>query len=112
MSTQKLNRDVRAENLIVAGVVEGDLYVSRKLELESTARITGNVSAAAIAIAEGAIIDGKLETTEDSTVTSFSERRTSWITALIRQFFDPRSRDVSTEPVVQSPADSRASRKE
>ena len=84
---------IRAQNLVVAGEVEGDLLIAGKLELEPTARITGSLSAPEIAIAEGAIIEGQIQTPEKSRVISFTQKRTNGITALVRQFFESRTRE-------------------
>lgn len=85
---------IRALNVLVAGEVEGDIVVDGKLELEPTARITGNLTAPVIAIAEGAVIEGEMQTAEKSKVTKFKEKRKSAIPALAQRlsgFREPES---------------------
>ncbi len=60
---------------LVAGLIDGELVVSGKLEVRATARIKGNVTAAQIAIAEGAVVEADIVVTTQSPVQRFSERR-------------------------------------
>jgi cytoskeletal protein CcmA (bactofilin family) len=57
--TGKVNADIHARNVSVAGAVRGDIG-GRKVQLLRTARVWGNISASAITTEEGAFIDGKL----------------------------------------------------
>jgi cytoskeletal protein CcmA (bactofilin family) len=66
---------IRAGNVIVSGHVEGDIYASGRVEITDTARITGTVSAEAIAVAEGAVVEGIMKTTSHSEPTDFVEKR-------------------------------------
>ena len=66
---------IRAGNVIVSGHVEGDIIVSGRVEITDTAKITGTVSAAAIAVAEGAVVEGVMRTTSQSEPTEFIEKR-------------------------------------
>jgi cytoskeletal protein CcmA (bactofilin family) len=68
---------IRAANVIVAGHVEGDIIARGKVEIMDTARITGTVSAEAIAVAEGAVVEGVMRTTGQSEPTAFVEKRKS-----------------------------------
>jgi cytoskeletal protein CcmA (bactofilin family) len=68
---------IRAENVVVSGHVEGDIFAVGKVEITDTARITGTVSAAAIAVAEGAVVEGIMKTTGQSEPTEFIEKRQS-----------------------------------
>jgi cytoskeletal protein CcmA (bactofilin family) len=69
------NGHVRARRAIVAGRMSGSLRVEDKLEIGYTAVIHGNVSAASIAIAKGAVIDGEIEVTSGDSVQRFDEKR-------------------------------------
>ena len=53
--------NITAEELNCSGVIVGDISVKGALVLESTARITGNISAGTMAMARGAVIKGKLD---------------------------------------------------
>lgn len=57
--TAKINADIHAKNVSVAGAVRGNIS-GNKVQLLRTARVWGNISAAAITTEEGAFIDGKL----------------------------------------------------
>ena len=71
------NGTVRAGNVIVAGHVDGDIVASGNVEITNTARITGTVSGEAIAVAEGAVVEGVMKTTGHSDPTEFTEKRQS-----------------------------------
>jgi cytoskeletal protein CcmA (bactofilin family) len=66
---------IKAGNVIVAGHVEGDIVAGGNVEITDTARITGTVSGEAIAVAEGAVVDGVMKTTGPDTPTEFVEKR-------------------------------------
>ena len=66
---------IKASNVIVAGHVEGDIVAMGKVEITSTAKITGTVTGEAIAVAEGAIVEGVMRTTGQSEPQEFVEKR-------------------------------------
>ncbi len=66
---------IRAANVIVSGHVEGEIIASGRVEITDTAKITGTVSAVAIAVAEGAVVEGVMKTTSHSEPTEFIEKR-------------------------------------
>ena len=66
---------IRAGNVIVSGHVEGDIFASGRVEITDTAKITGTVSAEAIAVAEGAVVEGIMKTSSHSEPTGFVEKR-------------------------------------
>ena len=66
---------IRASNVIVAGHVEGDIHAEGCVEIADTAKITGTVSGEAIAVAEGAVVDGVMKTTGKADPTEFVEKR-------------------------------------
>ena len=66
---------IRANNVIVAGHVEGDIYANGKVEITTTAKIIGTVTAEAIAVAEGAVVEGAMKTTGKSEPLEFVEKR-------------------------------------
>ncbi len=68
---------IQADNVIVAGHIEGDINAKGKVEITNTAKITGTVTAAAIAVAEGAIVEGVMKTTGQSEPLEFVEKRES-----------------------------------
>lgn len=68
---------IRAGNVIVAGNVEGDIEASGCVEITDTARITGTVSGEAIAVAEGAVVEGVMKTNSQAIPTEFIEKRST-----------------------------------
>jgi len=68
---------IRAANVIVAGHVEGDIIASGRVEITDTARISGTVSGEAIAVAEGAVVEGIMKTTGQPEPLEFVEKRQS-----------------------------------
>ena len=68
---------IKAGHVIVAGHVEGDIIADGRVEITSTAKVTGTVSGEAIAVAEGAIVEGITKTTGRTDPTEFIEKRQS-----------------------------------
>jgi cytoskeletal protein CcmA (bactofilin family) len=66
---------IRARNVIIAGTLEGDAKATQNLEVAATAHITGSLSAHALAIEEGAVVEGGMSTSSDAGVARFEERR-------------------------------------
>ena len=66
---------LKAGNVIIAGHVDGDIIADDKVEITESARITGTVSAEAIAVAEGAIVEGVMKTTGKTEPVEFVEKR-------------------------------------
>ena len=68
---------ISAGNVVVSGHVEGDIIATNNVEITATARITGTVSGQAIAVAEGAVVEGVMKTTSQSTPVEFVEKRSA-----------------------------------
>lgn len=66
---------IRATDVIVAGRVEGDIVADAKVEITDTARITGTVTGNAIAVAEGAVVEGVMKTNGPNDPLEFVEKR-------------------------------------
>jgi cytoskeletal protein CcmA (bactofilin family) len=66
---------IRAANVIVSGHIEGDIIAAGRVEITDTARIAGTVSAEAIAVAEGAVVEGVMKTTGPADPVEFVEKR-------------------------------------
>lgn len=69
------NGSIKADNIIIAGHVEGDIIAACNVEITATARISGTVTAEAIAVAEGAIVEGIMKTTGPGDPQEFVEKR-------------------------------------
>ncbi len=66
---------IKADNVIIAGHLEGDIIADGNIEITATARISGTVTAGAIAVAEGAIVEGVMKTTGPGDPQEFVEKR-------------------------------------
>lgn len=66
---------IRAHSVIVGGTIEGDIEASNSVEISETARISGTVAGEAIAVAEGAVVDGVMMTSGKNEPTKFVEKR-------------------------------------
>ncbi len=66
---------IRADSVIVSGRVEGDIIAVEQVEITASARITGTVAGEAIAVAEGAVVDGMVTTSSQKKPIEFVEKR-------------------------------------
>jgi cytoskeletal protein CcmA (bactofilin family) len=64
-----------ADNVILAGTVEGDVIARERVEVGQSARVSGSISGVSIAVAEGAIIEGEISVQSGGTATRFTEKR-------------------------------------
>lgn len=55
-----ISADVHAANAVVAGEIRGNLNVAERLELESTARVLGDVRTKVLVVTSGAMINGRI----------------------------------------------------
>jgi cytoskeletal protein CcmA (bactofilin family) len=65
--------NIKADTVIVKGRVEGCIRAYFKIEVRPSARIKGNLSSPLIAVAEGALVQGRVS--PDSMITRFTDRR-------------------------------------
>ena len=66
---------IKSTDVIVAGHVRGDIVAAGKVEITDSAQITGTVSGEAIAVAEGAVVEGVMKTTGPAEPLEFVEKR-------------------------------------
>lgn len=71
------NGTIRAGHVIVAGHLDGDIEATGRVEITDTARISGTVVGEAIAVAEGAVVEGVMRTTGRTDPVEFVEKRKS-----------------------------------
>jgi cytoskeletal protein CcmA (bactofilin family) len=62
----RIAANVSASNATIAGEIRGNLTVGDRLELESTARVRGDVTTKILVVASGATIDGNVHMSSDS----------------------------------------------
>src|SRR5436305_13923184 len=53
--------DLAAKTIVISGAVAGNVVASVKVELQPTASVTGDIVSPVIAMAEGAVVVGKLD---------------------------------------------------
>lgn len=58
-----INGDINAQNVLISGKVEGDIIANGKIELLSTGKIVGNITAKSLVIDEDACFDGRCSMT-------------------------------------------------
>ena len=73
----EMKGEIKAENMIIEGEVEGEVVVRNKIEVRSSGRFKGNVACKQIAIEEGALFRGdvNMDNGREITPTYFKEKR-------------------------------------
>lgn len=66
---------LKANDIVVAGIVEGDVVAKQRVEILGSARVTGSLSGNSIAVAEGAVIEGEIKVMSGGAPTTFQEKR-------------------------------------
>ena len=66
---------LNATDIVVAGIVEGDVVAKQRVEILGSARVSGSLAGNSIAVAEGAIIEGEIKVTSGAEPTTFQEKR-------------------------------------
>jgi cytoskeletal protein CcmA (bactofilin family) len=67
--TARINADIHAKNISIAGAVRGSVF-GKKVQLLRTGRVWGDISATALTTEEGAFIDGKISMVSHEASTS------------------------------------------
>jgi len=57
----KVQGDISATHITVAGLVRGDLMASGKVELSPTCQLVGSVQSKVLTVREGAVVKGKIK---------------------------------------------------
>lgn len=55
--------DIHAADIVVQGQVFGSMTADRRVEIDATADIEGEISAPVVRVADGAVLSGRVETT-------------------------------------------------
>ena len=58
--------DIMAAGIVVAGAVHGSLLAEERIQAQVGADLQGDISAPRIAVADGAVVNGKIETVASS----------------------------------------------
>jgi len=72
-----LGLSIEADSVVVAGEVNGDITARRKITLEPTARVTGNLCTPGIVIREGATLEGRIVINTDEVPAKPEDARAS-----------------------------------
>lgn len=71
----KVNGDITSQNVIISGKVDGDIVAHGKLELLSTAKLVGNITARSLVIDEDASFDGRCTMTTNNGETNTADTK-------------------------------------
>jgi len=63
-----IEANIKSNNAIIAGRVKGNLKVEEKIELNSTARLLGDINCQSLSIEEGAVLHGRCKVGGDAKV--------------------------------------------
>ena len=92
--------NIRAPNVMIDGVVEGDVYASGKLELAAKARVLGNVHYNLVEMQLGSVVNGQMVSlAETQDVLSATEGATEGAT----EEADQGSQEAFEEDIEMSP---------
>ena len=58
--------DITATGIVVAGAVEGSLKAEERVQIQNGADLGGDVSAPRVILADGAIVNGRIETVAET----------------------------------------------
>jgi cytoskeletal protein CcmA (bactofilin family) len=62
--TARVDADVAARDVVILGVLNGNVTAAVRVELRKGGNLTGNIRAARLSIEEGALLSGKVELTQ------------------------------------------------
>jgi cytoskeletal protein CcmA (bactofilin family) len=66
---------IRADDVILAGELDGELLARGRVEITASARVRGKVVGNGIAISEGAVVEADLKSLGEADIVKFDERR-------------------------------------
>lgn len=62
-------------DVIVSGIVDGDVVARQRVEITGTAQVNGSLSGQSIAVEEGAVIEGDIKVLSGDAPITFREKR-------------------------------------
>jgi cytoskeletal protein CcmA (bactofilin family) len=93
--TAKINADINARNISIAGAVRGNVS-GKKVQLLRTGRIWGDIRATALTTEEGAFIDGKITMVSHEAASPASD--TAPVEQLVEETASESHSESETEP--------------
>lgn len=81
--TGRVEGDVRVPNLVLNGVVEGDVHTTQRITISGRGRVNGNVYYKVIEMSSGATINGQMvhESREPAAITHDKQRKVTQATS-------------------------------
>ncbi len=70
-----IEANIKSKNAIIAGQVKGNLSVEEKIELNSTAKLLGDINCQYLSIEEGAILHGKCKVGGDAKISNKEKKQ-------------------------------------
>ncbi len=70
-----IEANIKSRNAIVAGRVKGNLKVEEKIELNSTAKLSGDINCQSLSIEEGAVLHGKCNVGGDAKLSTKGKKQ-------------------------------------
>ncbi|MGD8923929.1 MAG: polymer-forming cytoskeletal protein, partial [Syntrophobacterales bacterium] len=61
----KVEADIYADSVVVGGQIVGNINARSRLEITATGRVTGDIEATTITVAEGGMVDGLFKMMDD-----------------------------------------------
>jgi cytoskeletal protein CcmA (bactofilin family) len=68
--------NIEADDVILAGEMDGELVARGRVEILASARVTGRVVGKGISICAGAVVEAELKSLDGNEIVTFDERRT------------------------------------
>ncbi|MFC1548429.1 polymer-forming cytoskeletal protein [Candidatus Omnitrophota bacterium] len=75
-----INANITGESVSIAGVVNGNIKAFTSLNLESTARLNGDVETPKLTVHEGAVLNGSLNMAQTGATPTNTVSRGDWMT--------------------------------
>lgn len=57
-----IKADIEARNVVISGTITGNVTATEKVEIQATGSVTGDIASPRLTVADGARLDGKVET--------------------------------------------------
>lgn len=61
----EITADIKAREIVIAGVVRGNIEATSRLEILATGKIFGNIRTAKLRVADGVVFEGKCQMVKD-----------------------------------------------
>jgi len=97
--TAVVTAQIRADSIVVCGKVEGDITATQRIEIRSTAKVSGDITAPTLVIKEGATFEGRCSTRRSTRDESEHEVRRLFLPEVVTETdwreLDAQPRDLT-----------------